>query len=177
MSRLTIEEAVERLRRLNPQGLGEIDTANPRRVTRALERCLASGKTVAELAETFAQQPAPFGDWKVELTQIDRSPQELEQRIVARVAAMLRAGLVDEVRALVEVGLKENPSAARAIGYREVIDFLEGRLAGNELAGEIVKNTRRLVKKQRTWFRTQLPEHRVIDATAIRSAEDLFLPI
>ena len=175
VSTLTLDDAVERLRGLNPRGLGSIDLSNPRRVTRALERCLASGKTVEVLAETFAQQPSPFADWEVELTQIERAPLELEQRIVARVAAMLRDGLVDEVRALLKIGLKDNPSAARAIGYREVIDFLEGRLPENELVGEIVKNTRRLVKKQRTWFRTQLPEHRVVDAASIQSAADLFL--
>lgn len=175
VSKLTLEEAVERLRGLNPRGLGSIDLSNPRRVTRALERCLASGKTVEALAAMFAQQPSPFADWEVELTQIERAPLELEQRIVARVTAMLRDGLVDEVRALLKIGLKENPSAARSIGYREVIDFLEGRLPEKELSGEIVKNTRRLVKKQRTWFRTQLPEHRVVEAGAIRSSADLFL--
>ncbi|HTO02548.1 MAG TPA: tRNA dimethylallyltransferase, partial [Opitutus sp.] len=104
----------------------------------------------------------------------DRAPRELEERIRARVATMLRDGLVAEVRALLKAGLQENLTAARAIGYREVIDFLEGRLAENELAGEIAKNTRRLVKKQRTWFRTQLPEHRVIEAATLRVAADLF---
>ena len=51
---------VAELRRLNPAGLGALDVRNPRRVVRALERCLASGRTLAELAAAFARQPAPF---------------------------------------------------------------------------------------------------------------------
>jgi tRNA dimethylallyltransferase len=86
---------------------------------------------------------------------------------------MLRDGLVDEVRGLLARGLKENPSAAKAIGYRETVDFLEGRLAEAELWPTIAKNTRALVKKQRTWFKTQLPEHRRVEAGSARP-EDLF---
>ncbi len=169
VAQLGLAEAVARLRERNPAGLGELDVANPRRVTRALERCIASGRTLAELAENFARQPGAFADWEVELVRVEREPAELAARIEARVAAMLRDGLVDEVRGLIGRGLKENPSASRAIGYREVIDVLEGSLPEAQLAAEIAKNTRALVKKQRTWFRTQLPEHRVVsarDATA-----------
>ncbi len=153
---------VSELRRLNPLGLGELDTANPRRVVRALERCLASGRPLAELAEEFSRMPAPFGGWRLELTLLERDPRDLARRIEARTAAMLQAGLVDEVRGLLGVGLRDNPSAAKAIGYREVIAMLDGRLGEAELEGEIVRNTRALVRKQRTWFRTQLPEHRLV---------------
>jgi tRNA dimethylallyltransferase len=172
---LSLAQALDELRRLNPEGVGSLDTSNPRRVMRALERCLASGRTIGELAREFALQPSAFSKWKVELTQIERSPAELDMRIAARVDQMLREGLMDEVRGLIRDGLKENPSASRAIGYREVIENLEGRLPERALASEIVKNTRQLVKKQRTWFRTQLPEHRRIDAQALQSAGELFV--
>ena len=171
---LTREAAVERLRALNPAGLGALDVANPRRVTRALERCLASGHTLAELTAAFARQVPPFADWEVVLTEIEREPAELVQRIDERVAAMLRAGLVAEVERLLAAGLKQNPSAARAIGYRETIDFIEGRLAREQLAPAIAQNTRALVKKQRTWFRTQLPAHRAVAAARLRGPADLF---
>ena len=167
---LTREEAVARLRSLNPGGLGALDVENPRRVTRALERCLASGRTLAELAADFARQPGPFADWRIELTQIDRPAEELAQRIEIRVAEMLCAGLVAEVRQLLAAGLKENPSASRAIGYREVIDCLEEKLPEEKLAAEIAQNTRALVKKQRTWFRTQLPSHRTVMAADLTIA-------
>jgi len=149
---------VAQLRTLNPDGLGALDTSNPRRVTRALERCRASGRTLAALAADFAQRPSAFADWRVQLTVLDRPREDLEKRIAQRTDAMLAAGLVAEVERLRAAGFERNPSAAGAIGYRETLAMLDGRLARENLAAEIVKNTRILVKKQRTWFRTQLPK-------------------
>jgi tRNA dimethylallyltransferase len=169
---LTPAGALAELRRLNPGGLGTLDSANPRRVVRALERCRASGLTLAVLAERFAALPAPFGDCTVSLTRLDRTPADLDRRIEARVQAMLAAGLVDEVRRLRAAGLERNPSAARAIGYREVLALLDGQLPEAALAGTIARDTRALVKKQRTWFRTQLPEHRVVRLGAGESGEE-----
>lgn len=162
---------VAELQKLNPAGLGTLDTRNPRRVTRALERCLATGRTLAELREDFAALPPAFADCEVRLTELTRGKEDLDRRIEARVAEMLRAGLVDEVRRLLPLGLKDNPSAARAIGYRETIDYLEGRLAEAELAPAIIRNTRALVKKQRTWFKTQLPPHRTVPAAGAAVSE------
>lgn len=171
---LPLEQAVERLRSLNAGDLGTLDVANPRRVTRALERCLASGLTLKELVANFAQTPAPFADFNVLLTRLERTPTELERRIDLRVEVMLKNGLVDEVRRLRSLGLEDNPSAAKAIGYREVLAMLDGRLPETQLAPEIAKNTRALVKKQRTWFRTQLPPHREVDAATVTDASTLF---
>jgi tRNA dimethylallyltransferase len=164
---------VAELRALNPAGLGDLDGQNPRRVTRALERCRASGRTLAELQAEFVARPGPFADCEVRATELVREMDDLVQRIDQRVQQMLRAGLVEEVRGLLSRGLKENPSAAKAIGYRETIDFLAGRLPETELAAAIARNTRALVKKQRTWFKTQLPEHRRLEAATAR-VEELF---
>lgn len=171
---LAPEAAAEQLRMLNPSGVGALDMANPRRVTRALERCLASGRGLVELAAEFARQPGPFADFDVKLTRLERVPDDLARRIDVRVDQMLRAGLVEEVRRLRGEGLEENPSASRAIGYREVLAMLDGQLTAAQLAAEIAKNTRALVKKQRTWFRTQLPAHRVMDAETLRDVAELF---
>lgn len=171
VAKMALPEAVAELHRLNPAGSGGLDLANPRRVARALERCRASGRTLVELAAEFAAAPPPFEGWRVILTQLDRPPAELEQRIAERTQQMLEAGLVDEIEKLLTAGLRENPSAARAIGYREVIAMLDGALPKAGLAAEISKNTRALVKKQRTWFRTQLPPHRVVAAEAATLAE------
>lgn len=158
-----LEGLVAELRVRNPAGLGALDTANPRRVLRGLERCIVTGKTLAELAADFAAQPGPFADWKVICTRLDREPEELRGRIAARVAAMLAGGLVAEVERLRTQGLEENPSAAAAIGYRETLTWLDAGRPGGEaaLATEIAQNTWGLVRKQRTWFRTQLPEENV----------------
>lgn len=157
-------EALDALRRLNPEGLVHLDMANPRRVARALERCLATGKTLAEVRAEFARQPAPFAGHRVRLVQLDRTPEALSERIDRRIETMLAAGLVAEVEVLLRRGLRDNSSAASAIGYREVIAMLEGKLDRAALPMAIAKNTRALVKKQRTWFRTQLPAHPTLPA-------------
>jgi tRNA dimethylallyltransferase len=173
LARRGLAALVAELRALNPAGLGTLDTANPRRVVRALERCRASGKTLAVLAEEFARRPGAFADYRVKLVRLDRAPGELEARIEARVRAMLAEGLIEEVSRLRAEGLERNPSAAGSIGYRETLEFLDGRLSRENLVAEIARNTRGLVKKQRTWFRTQLPAQRVVDA-ATAVAERLF---
>lgn len=157
---------VAELRTLNPAGLGALDTQNPRRVVRALERCRASGRTLAEIAAAFAAKPSAFADFAVRVVRLECAPVELERRIALRVRAMLTDGLVAEVRRLETAGLRENPSAAAAIGYREVLEVFDGKLPERELEAAIVKNTRTLAKKQRTWFRTQLPPHSVVATDA-----------
>ena len=166
---------VGELARLNPGGLGRLDTDNPRRVANALGRCLASGKTLGELADAFSRAPSAFAGWEVVLARLDLAAAELERRIAARAEAMVRSGLVGEVSRLLGEGLASNPSAARAIGYRESIDVLEGRAPIGGLAAAIAKDTRALVKKQRTWFRTQLPPHPAVDASQLGDVSGLFL--
>jgi tRNA dimethylallyltransferase len=89
-----LEALVAELRALNPGGLGTLDTQNPRRVLRALERCRATGRPVRELAAAFRAKPSAFADFELRLTRLDCAPEQLETRIVARVRAMLAAGLV-----------------------------------------------------------------------------------
>src|SRR5690606_30719924 len=89
VAQLAAPEALAELQRLNPAGLGGLDIANPRRVARALERCLASGQTVVQLQEAFARQPSPFGDYKVRLIELSREPDELADRVLRRVELML----------------------------------------------------------------------------------------
>ncbi len=164
-----------RLREVSGDALGGIDLANPRRLARALERCLATGRTVAELAAEFYAKPGPFADWTVSAVCLRRDDAELRARVVARVEAMLRDGLVEEVRRLRAEGLEENPSAASAIGYRETLAMLRGELAEEQLADEIAGNTWKLVRKQKTWFRTQVPAGRMRDvAAATARAAGLF---
>lgn len=155
--------AVEKLMEMNPEGIGDLDTMNPRRVSKALERCMASGKTLAQLRRSFEEVKNPLLDAPKKLMRLDRAKDELERRIEQRVDQMLEEGLIDEVERLKEQGIEKNPSAALAIGYREPLAFLRGEMDRKALRERIVINTRRLAKKQRTWFRTQLPTHEVID--------------
>lgn len=154
---------VEALRSLNPGGLGGLDIRNPRRVVRALERCLASGRDMATLkAEMDAQTNSLIRARKV-TGRLSREREDLDRRIAQRVDEMLADGLIPEVKGLLARGLGKNPSAVSAVGYRETIEWLQHPGSKDALAAAIAGNTRRLARKQLSWFRNQLPEHRVID--------------
>jgi len=81
------------------------------------------------------------------------------RRINARAKRMIDEGLVDEVRALLAEDKPLSQQARCAIGYAEIIDHLEGRLSLDDAIEQIKKNTRRLAKAQRTWFKTFRPTH------------------
>ena len=149
---------LDRLNAISSEGLGNLDTLNPRRVQRALERCLASGKSLPVLQKEFAERPKPYPDYKKDFILLERDSEELKERVAIRAKSMLKSGLVEEVKGLLKEGIEENPNAANAIGYRESIAFLKGEIEENDLLPLIIKNTNGLVKKQKTWFRSQLPE-------------------
>lgn len=153
-----LDGLLEELRQLNPNGLGALDTRNPRRVLRALERCLASGRNLNDLQAEFAARPAPYADYAKKIILLERDKEDLAARIKLRAEAMLRDGLIEEVRQLQLAGIEKNPSAASAIGYRETLAFLNQALDFESLLPAIIQNTLRLAKKQRTWFRTQISE-------------------
>jgi tRNA dimethylallyltransferase len=71
---------------------------------------------------------------------------------------MIQEGLIEEVNHLRSLGIERNPCAASAIGYRETLSYLKGEIDREALVQEIIQNTKHLVKKQRTWFRTQIRE-------------------
>ncbi|MGJ8648814.1 MAG: tRNA (adenosine(37)-N6)-dimethylallyltransferase MiaA [Opitutaceae bacterium] len=146
------------LQKRSPEGIGNLDPQNPRRVLRALERCIASGKSLPDLQAEFAARPEPFGEFEKKLILLERDTENLKQRIAQRAQNMVNDGLIYEVEKLVELGIRKNPSASSAIGYRETLAFLDHKLEMRELVPEIVQNTIHLVKKQRTWFRTQIRE-------------------
>ena len=81
------------------------------------------------------------------------TPEVLNARIDARVDAMVEAGLVEEVRGLLAAGFREGVTAPQAIGYKEVVEALEGRCTLDEAVATIKQATRRYGKRQRTWFR------------------------
>lgn len=151
------------LRKYSKPGLGTLDILNPRRVQRALERCMASGKSLPELQAEFAAQPEPYAEYTKQYILLERDPEVLRKRVAQRVDRMIHNGLIEEVTRLRELGIEQNPCAASAIGYRESLAYLRGEIDRSELASAIVQNTNHLVKKQRTWFRTQLrsPDERI----------------
>lgn len=174
------------LHKASPDGTGSVDLLNPRRVARALERCLITGKSIPALEADFASQPRPFAGYDKRLCLLLAPNETLHPRIEARTTAMLAHGLIDETRTLLEAGIERNPAAASAIGYRETIAYLKGRAQQTsrsalpaptspaELAAQINLNTRRLVAKQRKWFRTQVRADRTLERTASASDDALY---
>lgn len=178
---------IERLRELNPDGLGNLHLANPRRVYKALERCLSTGRTLKQLQADFARRQSPLAAGPRRIVLLERSREQLLARMARRTHMMLQAGLIDEVLRLRAAGFERNPSAARAIGYRETLAWLDRRAARpgvpgghfdihekQELADEITLRTRQLAARQRKWFRNQLPEPDLtLDLDQTTSAEAL----
>jgi tRNA dimethylallyltransferase len=144
--------------RLDPGHRG----ADRQRAARAVEVALLTGVPLsAHQRAADAAAPAP-GAVFVRLT-LDRAV--LAERIRARVEAMLAAGLVDEVRRLIEAGVPPDAPGLTSVGYREVVAHLQGRLTGDRLAATIATATRQYAKRQETWFRHQLPaDTLVLDA-------------
>ena len=151
-----LEGLLAELRKQSPEGLGNLDILNPRRVLRALERCMASGKSLPNLQAEFAARPEPYGEYEKNFILLERDAESLRVRITKRVDQMLQDGLIEEVSHLRRLGIEKNPCASSAIGYRETLSYLKGEIEREALAAEIIQNTNHLVKKQRTWFRTQI---------------------
>lgn len=143
-----------------------LDLQNPRRVEKALIRCLGAGKSYGELRSAFLSLPEPLLDWDKQVWLINRPAEVLQERNRLRVEHMLEAGLIEEVQQLRERGFERNPSACGAIGYREVLDYLNGNLSREHLAEMIYVHTNQLVRKQRNWFNRQIPVHREITGEA-----------
>lgn len=154
---------LDQLKSLNPNGLGTLDIHNPRRTTRALKRCLTTGNTLAAMAAEFKTQPSAFADYTITTTYLTRPLDQLNERIADRVDTMIQNGLIDEVRHLQTLGIQNNPSAANAIGYRETLTWLQAPTSLKQLAETITHTTRHLAKKQRTWFRYQIPIDHTIE--------------
>ncbi len=160
-----LEGMLKALKKIDHSCEEEIDTKNSRRVVKALERCLETGESVRTLKTRFQNQRNLLIDSKKNLVVLEREKSELNARIEKRVIEMLDNGLIDEVERLKEFGFESNPSAVNAIGYRETMEYLSGRYDRDTLIERISTNTRQLAKKQRTWFRTQLPNGKHVDLT------------
>lgn len=159
-----LEGLIKELGKLNPNGFGDLDICNPRRVLKAFARCLSSGKSFLELRKSFESQADPFPEFEKKISILDREPEVLKKRIEQRVYAMLELGLIKEVEGLIQQGIEKNASAATAIGYRETIRWLKsGHENEDDLAEAIILNTNKLVAKQRKWFRTQVKDTEVIN--------------
>jgi tRNA dimethylallyltransferase len=137
----------ERLAALDPAAAATILPTNGRRIVRALEVIELTGGPFR------ASLPDPRPHYPTVVVGVDRDQAELDERIAVRVDRMWTAGFVAEVERLAADGLREGPTASRALGYAQVLAQLDGGLSPDEARERTVLTTRRFVRRQRSWFR------------------------
>ena len=149
---LGADAMVDRLRAVDPVAMERMQPNNLRRVIRALEVVELTGRPFSASMPTrqFVQPTVVLG------LKVPRP--ELDARIVVRVDRMWEAGLLDEVRSLDALGLRRGRTASRALGYAQALAELDGRLDGARAREETVALTRRLARRQESWFG---PDHRI----------------
>jgi tRNA dimethylallyltransferase len=136
-----------RLADVDPAAAAAVLPSNGRRIVRALEVVELTG------APFRASLPEPRPHYPAVVVGLDRDPAELDERIARRVDRMWAAGFVAEVAELAADGLREGPTASRALGYAQVLAQLDGALTPAEARERTVATTRRFVRRQRSWFR------------------------
>jgi len=139
------------LRQIDPEAADRISANDAKRIIRALEVYRLTGKPISSFQKQFDAE-RPMHDWT--MIGLRREKAIESQRINARVKKMMELGLVEEVKSLLAEEKPLSRQARCAIGYAEIIDHLEGRMGLDEAVELIKKNTRRLAKGQRTWFKT-----------------------
>jgi tRNA dimethylallyltransferase len=147
----------ERLAALDPLAAARIDHRNVRRVIRALEVCLVTGRPISELQR---KTPPPY---RIIQVGVSRPRPELFARVDARVDRMLADGLVAEVARLLAAGYGLDLPAMSGIGYRQIGHYLQGQISLDEAVALIKKQTRRFIHQQGTWFRPDDPAIRWFD--------------
>ena len=149
-----LPELCRELEARDPVTFARLDRTNPRRVVRALEVIRLTGRPYSAQRAAWSSGTASAD---IPVLGLAREPADLRQRIDARVEAMFDAGLVCETRALLERGLARNRTAMQAIGYRQVVEHLEGVRNLEETRALVKSRTRQFARRQATWFRHQLP--------------------
>lgn len=135
-----------RLCELDPEYAAVVDEHNPRRIVRALEVCIGTGKPFS----SFLGQSSSRPDYNVCKIGLDMPRDTLYERINERVDRMVGEGLVKEARTLSTYG--ELPSL-KTVGYQELMEHFKGILTLDEAIEKIKRNTRRYAKRQLTWFK------------------------
>ena len=136
------------LQAMDPQTAERIHPNNLGRVIRAIEVMQVSGRSIREQEERSRQAPCPYHVIQIGLRY--RNRENLYERIGRRVDAMAEAGLPEEARAVRQQGL--TATAAQAIGYKELYDWMDGALPLEEALENLKRSTRRYAKRQLTWF-------------------------
>jgi tRNA dimethylallyltransferase len=139
------------LTKIDPIAAERINPNDSKRIIRALEVYQLTGKPISSLQKQWDKSDAKH-DWTI--IGLRREKTEESKRINSRIKKMIADGLVDEVRSLLAEEKPLSKQARCAIGYAEIIEYINGKIELEEAIELIKKNTRRLAKNQRTWFKT-----------------------
>ena len=153
---------LERMAALDPAAFARWKNCR-RRLIRALEVRLLTGRSIMDLQQ--GSRPLRYPDATV--WRLDPPPETLKQKIARRAENMLRNGWIDEARRAIANGLFSTPTAHQALGYRQIADYLDGRFSREKLLSSICTATWQYARRQRTWFRHQHPEARVLEADTL----------
>lgn len=137
-----------RLQELDPVAAARTDKSNRRRIERALEVCIGSGKPFS----SFGPGTGAYPPSDVQQVGITWPRETLSHRIEQRVHAMMSVGLLAEVRSLAEAG-ELSREARQALGYKELLAHLDGEVSLDEAVADIVLHTRQFAVRQERWFR------------------------
>jgi tRNA dimethylallyltransferase len=146
------ETLLEELRQVDPETAARCHPNNLVRIMRALEVWHSTGSPLSDFHRRHGFHDDPYDAL---LLCLDLAREELYRRIDRRVESMLSAGLVDEVRGLLQAGLSADAKPLQAIGYKEVLAHLRNELPLEAMTELIKRNTRHLAKRQLTWFRRE----------------------
>ena len=144
-----LEQLYNEAMKIDPEATKKINPNDKKRITRVLEIYHATGKTKTE-QEADSRKNEPEFDYKVYAINWER--EELYNRINKRVDLMIEEGLIEEVKNLLDK-YDEFPTAMQGLGYKEVVQYLEGKCTKEEMIEKIKQESRRYAKRQITWFR------------------------
>ena len=153
LNKMSLDELRSKLQDLDPEAAEKIDTKNRRRLMRALEICLLTGKPASTAVAPTGRGDSGCPGSPIPATGVFvfRDREELYQRINQRVEAMFEQGVTEEVRAAGAIGA----TASQMIGLRQIRELLDGKMSPSQCIAEIQQATRRYAKRQLTWFRRQ----------------------
>ena len=141
-----VEVLAEQLKEMDPESWEELDLSNGRRVVRALEVCLYTGKPFSSFkSRTFRER-----NFEIVKIGLERPREELYERINARVLKMMEDGLEEEARRMLPY---RDLSALQTVGYKELFDYFDGHIPLEEAVRRIQADTRHYAKRQLTWWR------------------------
>ena len=161
-----INHIQEKLKNVDPEYYKRVDLNNPRRIIRALEVSISSGKPYSSFT---GKKHLKNNDFDVLIFAISMDRKKLYDKIDKRVDSMIKDGLVDEVRTLSKFRLF---NALNTVGYKEIFSYLDGSVTLEYAISEIKKNTRRYAKRQITWLRSKKNIIWVNEKTSLKNLID-----